>query len=344
MLFSLYPTDDPGVRDAVVAQALAAAEASEIFTSLHIPESDRLREFGAYLARLHREHGLEFWADISPLTLTKLGIALDEVRALREWGVKGLRIDFGFSTEEILRIASVSGLRIAVNASTTTPEELDALASVDLVGWHNYYPRPETGLGPAFFAAQNALVLERGLDLFSFIPGETSFRAPLHRGLPTLEGQRHRNAYANAAELLALCPRTRIVCAEGTLLPDHAEWVRRLEASGEVTLPLADLDASWSDLLAGTWRVRAEQTGYSQRLEGTRGERLAARGVNADLRRLGSLQMDLPSLGRYAGELHLMSSDRPLDPGQVRVGSVAEPYLGLVSLLAGREVVRFVRW
>ena len=39
MLFSIYPTDTPEVRAAVLDQACAVAEAPMLFTSLHQPES-----------------------------------------------------------------------------------------------------------------------------------------------------------------------------------------------------------------------------------------------------------------------------------------------------------------
>lgn len=211
------------------------------------------------------------------------------------------------------------------------------------MGWHNYYPRPETGLTTEYYAEQNELFVGRGLDLFAFVPGETSFRAPLGLGLPTLEHQRHRNAYRNAAELLDLHRDTQLVCAEGTLQAEHLDWILRLERDCEITLPLSDLDGSCDDLLAGTWRLRAEQTGVSQRLESSRGDRRPGRGVNGDSRTFASLQADLPALGRYAGELHLMTADLPLTPTQVRVGAVAEPYAGIVRLLQGRDTVRFVR-
>lgn len=77
MLFSIYPTDTPEVRAAVLDQACAVAEAPMLFTSLHQPESDGLRGFGAELADAHRERGVTFCADISPLALERLGEGFD---------------------------------------------------------------------------------------------------------------------------------------------------------------------------------------------------------------------------------------------------------------------------
>ncbi len=340
MLFSLYPTDTPQVRQDVVEQALSQPERL-LFTSLHIPESDGLRQFGEYLRDLHVGHQLTFCGDVSPTTLDKLGIGLDELGRLREWGVECLRIDYGFTTAEIQRIARV--FPIAINASTADAALLDELAGLDVLGWHNYYPRPETGLEVEFYLAQNRLFGERGLPVHAFIPGEVSFRAPLFAGLPMLEQQRHRNSYRNALELFTLSPQVKIFCAEGTLLPEHLRWIAHFERTGEVTLPLTGIDDSVAFLTERPWHLRVEGTAASFRLDGTREARSPSRILNADQRRRGSLQLDLAGYGRYAGELHLMRTDRPLNQLQARVAEIATPYLGLVDLLRPGMTVRFER-
>lgn len=341
MFLSLYPTDSEETREGVVDAARALG--AEVFTSLHIPESDDLASYGTYLADLHRREGLNFCADISPTTLQKLSIGLDDLTLLHEWGVGIVRIDFGFTTDQVRRIADDGGFRIAINASTLTQAELDALDGIDLVAWHNYYPRPETGLSTGFFTSQNRLLADRGCAIYSFFPGEVSFRAPLGLGLPTLEHQRHRNAYVNHLELATLAPGTAAGCAEGTLLPHHLEWIGRYERTGEITVPVAGLDPEVSFLLDGVRALRIEGTGISHRIEGTRQPRNATRILNADSREAGSLQMDTERTGRYCGEIHLMTTDRPLTAEQVRVGQIATPYRGLVDLLRPGAAVRFVR-
>ena len=340
MLFSLYPTDDPQVRSAVLEQVLTQPERL-VFTSFHIPESEGLLQYGEYLRGLHADHGLTFCGDVSPATLDKLGITLDGIGRLRDWGVTSLRIDYGFTVDEIRRIARE--FPIAVNASTVDAALLDDLAGLDVIGWHNYYPRPETGLELGFYLAQNRLFLDRGQPIHGFIPGEISFRAPLFAGLPMLEQQRHRNSYRNVVELLTISPEVRIFCAEGTLLPEHLRWIGHVEQTGEVTLPVTGLDESVAFLTERPWHLRVEGTEASFRLDETRDARTPSRVVNADQRLKGSLQLDLAGYGRYAGEIHLMRTDRPLNHLQARVGEIAAPYLGLVDLLRPGMTVRFER-
>ncbi len=342
MLFSLYPTDPPEVRDAVVAAARDHSREHALFTSLHIPEATRLNAFLDELRALHVREGLTFCADISPLTLQRLGLALDDIGQLHEAGVRWVRIDFGFDTDQIARIAARGGFRVALNASTVTDADLDALAGIDLVGWHNYYPRPETGLTVEFVHAQNALFEARGLDVFVFLPGERTFRAPLHLGLPMLEEHRHRNAYVTYLHLAHAFPTTQRVFAEGVPHPQHLAWIEHFERTGEITVPLTGLSPSAAPLLEQSWTVRIEQTGLSERLEGTRGLTPPPAWVNADTRERGSIQMDLDAYGRYAGEVHLMLRDAPLDPRQARIADIAAPYRGLVDRLRLTRQVRFL--
>ena len=343
MLFSIYPTDPPEVRSAVIAQARRSASEPVLFTSLHIPEADALATFIEELASLHRDFGAKFWADVSPATLERLGWGVDDLVALVAKGITGLRIDHGFDTSQVARIAA-GGLSIAVNASTITAEELDRYAGFDVTGWHNYYPRPETGLSVEHFTTQTALFGERGLPILAFVPGEVTQRAPLHRGLPTLESQRHVNAWVNRVRLHRLAPEVEVVCAEGTVRDEHLEWIDRFESNGELTLPLAELTPGAEYLLEQPWRIRPEQSGVSQRLEGTRGRVPHDHFPHGSQRRVGSLQVDGSAWRRYAGEVHLMATARPVDPDQLCIGQVASPYVDVVPEIRGRDRVRFIRW
>jgi len=260
---------------------------------------------------------------------------------LREYGVTGLRLDFGFPLEEMALIAK-SGLQIAINASTVDRATVDALLPCKPIGWHNYYPRPETGLSRGFFLKQNAIFESRGLELRGFIPGDKDFRAPLRLGLPMLEEQRYKNAYSNYVEIKTLCPGIELYCAEGALYEEHLDWIRAFDEEGLVTLPLSEADSG----IAGTLRsrdftVRADSGEMSFRLEGTRGGPLPARRIEAERRERGAVLTDNGLFPRYQGELHIQRRDAPLVPFQTRAACIASPYRPLVDCLSGDASVRF---
>lgn len=345
MLFSIYPTDTDETRRSVVDQTVATALAGGermLFTSLHMVETDALARFGDILRGFHVGDGVSFCADVSPAVLDHIAATDEGWGWLARRGITMLRLDYGFDAGEIRRVAERSRCRIAVNASTVDGDFLDALEGVPVAGWHNYYPRPETGLTDGFVVSQSELFAERGLPVLAFVPGEREFRAPLHLGLPTLEGQRHRPVWRNVVELRRLLPDAEIVCAEGAIAPDHGAWIAEYERAGVVALPVVGLDEAALELLGPTWRLRVEDAAASFRLDASRGGIRPARLRNADRRERGSLQVDLEAYGRYRGEVHLMRTDRPLDAGQARIGDVAAPYRGIVDDLRPGATVRFV--
>ncbi|MSS45512.1 DUF871 domain-containing protein [Cutibacterium sp. WCA-380-WT-3A] len=326
MIWSIYPTDDS--FDRVACQA--AEHGGVVFTSLHLPEVEDVESFLGILADLHDRFALTFWADVSP-------VAIDLLRPeLRDVGIVGLRYDFGFGTYDIHKLAERTGLGTAINASTIDATTLDSLIDLRPVGWHNYYPRPSTGITTSWCLKQSRLFIDRGLPVTAFIPGERGLRGPLHRGLPTLEHHRYRNAWANVIELRQM--GVTVAVAEGTLTQRTLTWIERFDTDGVITLPLCDL--ACAELL-GEHTLRREETGISWRIDGTRGMDVPD-APNAGLRPAGSLQMD--TLDRYCGEVHLMVRDEPLDGNWVRVGEVAGPYAEMVAYLSGGMKVDFTMW
>ena len=150
---------------------------TSIFTSLHIPEEDpslyeeRLRELGA----VARKYKMELMADISPKSLGHLGFTWENAEGLVEWGVTGLRIDYGIDEGTIAELSTK--MKIALNASILTKEGLFRLKTAGLrtdavEAWHNFYPRPETGLDTQEFFRVNDWLKEEGLSVMAFVPGD----------------------------------------------------------------------------------------------------------------------------------------------------------------------------
>ena len=175
-----------------------AAGGAPVFISLHISE-----EFdAAYCARVQEmcdflsAQGWRILADVSEKTLRQFGCA-DLTALAKRLHLWGLRLDYGFSVEQMCALAQQ--LPVAVNASTTTPEVARQLAAGGgtVIAMHNFYPRPETGLDPEFLRESTAALQAEGLQVYGFIPGDALLRGPLYKGLPTLEA--HRTAAPSAA-------------------------------------------------------------------------------------------------------------------------------------------------
>ncbi|MBW8351485.1 DUF871 family protein [Bacillus sp. IITD106] len=177
-----------------------------IFTSLHIPEDNpsEYKEQLSMLGSIAKELDMELMADISPLSIKMLGLDWNNEKELLNWGLSGLRTDYGIDENTIVALSHQ--MKIALNASTITNESLNRMKNKGLninqvEAWHNFYPRPETGLGWEDFIERNKWLKEKGLIVMAFIPGDETLRGPLFAKLPTLESHREYSPFAAYLEL-----------------------------------------------------------------------------------------------------------------------------------------------
>ena len=133
-----------------------------IFTSLHIPEDDpnTYKELIQILGKQALENEMELMVDVSQKSLHHLGMTYENVEELVEWGITGLRMDYGITPKEIARVSHK--MKVALNASTITDSFWKELLSENIrvknvEAWHNFYPRPETGLAKSFYKTKPIL-------------------------------------------------------------------------------------------------------------------------------------------------------------------------------------------
>lgn len=314
---------------------------NSIFTSLHIPEEDpsvyeeRLRELGA----LAWAYEMELMADISPKSLGHLGFTWDNAEGLLEWGVTGLRIDYGIDEGTI---AELSGkMKIALNASTLTIKGLERLKAAGLQteateAWHNFYPRPETGLDMQDFYEVNEWLKNEGLTVMAFISGDGKRRGPLLEGLPTLEEHR------------SVSPFSAYMAFEKSGLVDKI-------LVGDITLSEESL-AQFASYDQGVIQLRAKNLTENQGLMETAGtvqtNRLdAARDCVRSIesreyglfgtrqldpehtveRPVGSITIDNERYGRYQGEMQITKRALPADDRVNVIGRVLQEDLPLLK-------------
>lgn len=182
---------------------------SRLFTSLHIPEADEvslLAEFRLIAGEAGRL-GFGITADISPRTFRLLGASLEHLAPVRELGIDVIRLDFGFDAAAVAVWTKNSGLAVELNASTMDEKLWKAIlaAGADqtkLRACHNFYPRPDTGLGWGLFARRSWLFQRYDIPLAAFIPSLVNPRGPIYAGLPTLERHRALGSVVAAKELI----------------------------------------------------------------------------------------------------------------------------------------------
>jgi len=313
-----------------------AGSGAPVFLSLHISE-----EFDStFCARAEEacralaDMGYRIIADVSTKTVAQFGCAdLTELaKKLRLWA---LRIDYGFSREEI--IAMAEKMPIVLNASTTTREDAQAIAAKGkcVMAMHNFYPRPETGLDEDYLRETTSMLRQAGLKVLAFIPGDTQKRGPVFEGLPTLETHRKSLPSAAFADLALNYGIEEIFVGDPGLSRKERERIIRFCREGILSIP-CEINDSWSHLYDQVFTCRIDSPKRLVRFQESRIYSCQGQAVvpeNCLERTAGTLTVDNLRYGRYSGEIMLIRSDLPADDRVNVIGYVPENTRLLLDLI-----------
>jgi hypothetical protein len=305
------------------------------FTSLHIPEeSGDLAASAKRLLQKAKEVGIEVYADVSHRTPSHLGLA--NLNELKDLGVAGLRLDDFFDYETIISLAKE--FKIAVNASILFEDDLNALLGLgleaeQLIAWHNFYPRPETGLDDQFFLEQNSLFKQLSIPVAAYIPGDGEKRGPLFEGLPTLEKHRDSNPFMAALELYQGGIEDVYIGD-----PEVSESLLKKLMEFEQTNTLA---LRVEGLVNGEFRLRPDFARDVLRLMDTRRTESVSP-ANTVTRSRGTITMDNDLYGRYRGEVQIILNPLPVDERVNVIGRIIEEDIPLLSYIRPGQKIKFI--
>ncbi|MGE7635033.1 DUF871 domain-containing protein [Bacillus paramycoides] len=313
---------------------------SSIFTSLHIPEDDpnTYKELIQILGKQALKYGMELMVDVSPKSLHHLGITYENVEELVGWGITGLRMDYGIAPKEIACVSHK--MKVALNASTITKSFWKELMAenirVDRVeAWHNFYPRPETGLAKSFLQKQNKYLHECGIKTMAFIPGDGEKRGPLYEGLPTLEKHRYMRPLEAYLELVQECDVDKVLIGDISGSLESVQEIAR--ASGGIIPVRYQSFMNDSDAVQLIERVHTNRLDPARdvirSVESREENNVVLQPVNTILRKRGSITIDNELYGRYAGEMQIVINDLPADKKVNVVGMVVEEDVSLLSYI-----------
>jgi len=331
--YSLYLSTFAAQCPALRGQAGTGAP---VFLSLHISE-----EFDASFCQRAEEAchaladmGFRIIADVSVKTVAQFGCAdLTELaEKLRLWA---LRIDYGFSREEIGAMAEK--MPIVLNASTTTLEDARAIAAKGgcVMAMHNFYPRPETGLDEDYLRETTQMLRKAGLKVLAFIPGDTRKRGPVFEGLPTLEA--HRNVIPSAAfaDLALKFGLEEIFVGDPGISQKEIDRITRFSEEGILSIP-CEIHENWHHLYDQVFTCRVDSPKWLVRFQESRVYSCQGQSTdphNCEKRMRGALTIDNIRYGRYSGEIMLIRSDLPADDRVNVIGHVPENALLLLDLI-----------
>ena len=307
-----------------------------VFLSLHISEEfdDAYCRRAKEVCHTLADGGFRIIADVSVKTLAQFGCAdLTELaEVLRLWA---LRIDYGFSVEEIARMAEK--MPIVLNASTTTAQDAARIAAQgrEVYAMHNFYPRPETGLDEELMQQTTDELRAAGVRVMAFIAGDTFLRGPVFEGLPTMEAHRKCLPCAAFIELSLRFGVQEIFLADPGLSEKEQRRIAYFCKTGVIPIP-ACLQDDHADLYDRVFTCRADSPKWMVRFQESREYSCKGAAVAPDncvRRDRGAVTVDNVNYGRYTGEIQMLRAPLPADPRVNVIGSVAENALRMLDLI-----------
>lgn len=348
---SLYPgLDNTPDENLALLERAAQAGIRRVFTSLHIPETDvaALKQEIGSLLRAARRHHMEVISDVSPATCQLLDLPEFNPASFRMLGITTLRLDYGFSAEEMARLTHrFPEMRFQLNASTITNRILKDLqdAGTDfshIDALHNFYPRRGTGLSEPALVHANILLHRYGIRVGAFVASQGRRRSPLGDGLPTLEEHRDETAELSARHLVALgCDS--VFLADSLPTDEEIQSIGQLQGD-QVTLHAHYMtkDPVQRELLAHTFTSRLDEARDAIRAQESRPLLREMHATihpdNTTTHPIGAITIDNETYGRYMGELQIIRMPQPADPRTNVAAMVDESECNLLQYITpGRK-------
>lgn len=331
--FSYYLDHSLNDADKQYITSMKQHHFKEIFTSLHIPEdnqssyANRLKE----LLDCTNKQQLQVFVDIDKHSLNNLPTDLTGFC---------LRLDDGFTNEEIAQRSQIQP--VAINASTLSQQDVAELREYqanfqNLEAWHNFYPRPETGLDFDWFVKRNHWLKNLGFTTQAFIPGDQELRGPIFSGLPTLESQRHQDLLFSALELEANNV-DKIFIGDPRLGLNYQAKFQDYFCNDVLDLTLKASPDFPKYLGNKILHNRPDPAADVIRVVESRGMNALNKNViapkNNTPRNAGTITIDNQTYGRYMGEVQLVKHDLPMDQKVNVLGHLDQastkllPYIG----------------
>lgn len=169
-----------------------------------------------------KELGMTVSADMNDEVFNELGCTLNDLTALQKMSITKLRIDGGFTSEEVALLSkNQQGIQIEVNASMSSSDNLNGnairecrefLETIEkegnigqLTACHNFFPLPDTALSLLDIRPINDLFASFGVPVGGFVASQLSPKDLHHlgHGVCTIEKHRFLPCHIAMLELFA---------------------------------------------------------------------------------------------------------------------------------------------
>ena len=339
--FSIFMNKDLDEKTYSYIDKMANQGFKGIFTSMHIPEDEvslykkRLMDLG----KRAKENHLKLMVDISANALEKAGFSINRLKELKDLGVTGLRMDYHISNETIAKVSQE--LTVSLNASTITPKDIDELKEhkanfSKLEAWHNYYPRPETGLSREGFLKKNEFLKNHSFQVMAFIPGDDSLRHPLYQGLPTLEEHRFKHPLACLLDMESMNVE-HIYVGDGGLKDYTLKQIKGYFQENILSVRASQTTTSFSYVLGQHENRQDDARDVIRSAQARFKEIPEIIPENTSERSRGSITIDNCDYGRYMGEIQIVKNDLAADEKVNVVGKIIAEDRPLITFIGSGQ-------
>ncbi|HQC74846.1 MAG TPA: MupG family TIM beta-alpha barrel fold protein, partial [Bacilli bacterium] len=295
-----------------------------LFISAHMPEmrpdfTDELREIVTKANHL----GFKIILDVSKPMLEDFVIP----------DIYSLRLDYGFSLEEMLELANKYPFFLELNASTVSEQQLKTLLMMGLdlrrlrVS-HNFYPKPYTGLTQEQVLKQNLMFKRYGLTVMMYIPSQNEKRGPVYEGLPSVEDHRYLPLEAVLSEM-AFLQTDEVVFGDSFASSQELQTAINFSFS-QIVIPIAlstAISQEEQTQLLLSHRERADANAFGIRSSTRLKSGLILPNHTVE-RKVLAVTIDNHLFKRYQGEVTIMKQTLPADPRVNVVGqALISPFL-----------------
>ena len=305
-----------------------------VFTSAHIPEASIEGDFQRLL---DKSDELEL-----PLVVDVSKRVMDKFKLPKSLGA--LRLDYGFTIEEVVEYSNTLPYLIELNASNLTRSYLEKLkalnANFDNIRLsYNFYPKRYTGMDILNVKRLNELYKEYGLKVLAYIPSNSSKRPPLYDGLPSVETHRDADICQASYELFAAgCDG---VCI-GDAYINTSDFAKLTSLSDIYEIPIKvvkDLSNEEVEILNNVHTFRIDESSYLKRSSKSRGIKIVSN--NTINIKPYMVTIDNELYKRYTGEVSIALKDME-NKGFVNVvGVVCDDAHTLVDLVKPGSKFKF---
>ncbi len=300
---------------------------SEVWSGLSLSVLDTVKE----VAKLSNELGYYYFVDVHPQVFRELGASPSDLKVFSKIGVHGIRVDWGFNTEQIAEMANNDlGIKVELNASVFPVDELDRLLKMvkdpeRLLASHDWYPIPYTGLSLEMALEKSKAFHERGIPVGIFISTKGGERT-------TVEYLRNLDIGVSASILVNSRYIDRILIGDPTPTEDDLRKVAEARVKTKIRV-IAYRGLTIEEAKAFNreyWDVRVKEATVGLTAPGANG----IKPRNTTRRFRGAVTV-LNTMHDYI-QVWIFKRDAPPDPRFNVIGEVVEEDMEIVERLAER--------